>query len=155
MRGPAEPGYDPPAGSDFADIRSHIDRPHWATEANIYFGWLGWVLLAALVLGVATLAARPRTRRARMPLAALGCVAAFATYRGFRDAINFNAENVTARAGYGYWIAVLGFLMLAISAGITTGKGNGIAHRSRRSRRALNGREHTHGRRLRAGGPVA
>lgn len=114
--GPYAPPYDGGrAPRTFADLRVHFSIPGTGHEGAVYFGWLWWVLIVALVIIGIFGAVGARWRGARWVSIGLGSFGALWTYTSFNDIVE-TGGSITQRADAGVWAAITGYMLAAIGA---------------------------------------
>lgn len=114
---------DEPDSYRFAELQTHADSHGPNGQAAIphaYFGWLAWnLLLAVLVLGLATAVARQPVRALRGAALVAGLAGTVLTYVAVAqlfDDVNYDGLTVFSHTRPGLWLALGGFLLAGVAA---------------------------------------
>lgn len=112
-------------GSPIATFRQIHDSVGIAGYAAVYFGWLGWVLLAVtLLLALAANGASPIHGLLRTVGVLVGLGAVAATVFALKQLADASWSDIGHHADVGYWLAIAGFALMAGGAVIGPRKVN-------------------------------
>lgn len=106
-------------GLSFSDVSTQLNNGNGNGFATAYFGWLAWVfLIITVVAGVLASFPSPALRALRIIGVVVGVAAAGLTFLAINLGAGTTYGHNLAHARVGFYLAIVGFLLAGIGAGI-------------------------------------
>lgn len=103
----------------FSDLHDIAENGGFSDFGKVYFGWLAWVFFIVVVVAVILAAfPSPALRAFRAIGVVVGVAAAGLAFLAIKPDGNAGYADILGDSSVGFWLAVAGFLLAAVGAGI-------------------------------------